>query len=46
MVFDGVVGPPTQILGDLRPPVPKIFVGQVEQPFLVAAPLLLFDARI
>jgi hypothetical protein len=46
VVFDGIVSSATEILGNFGPSIAIIFVCEVEHPFLLETPFLLFNAGI
>ena len=46
MILDGVVGAPDERLGNLRPPVAELVVGDDELAVLLARPLLALDLGV
>ena len=46
MIFNMIVSAPRKIFGDLRPPVPQLFVSLNDEHIFFLSPLILFNIRV
>lgn len=46
MVFDGIISPSEQVLGDLSPPVADISMRQKKDPLFIVFPILFLDVGV